>query len=367
MIIKKSLINEFLVVLMALILIMSQTTFHFAQAFLEITLILMLAFLLSKRKLKTWEICLLLFLLVTQLMSMLIYNGSLNSFMLNTKVTGLAFLSLIYFRHNATTSVSMRVLFIICLSLALIQYFITSNFPVNIPESLIKNLSIFYSGVPLGLFLDYHVSAYFLAVYFIGISMTRKLFFIDLIIIWLMGVRTTFLSFIGQKVFTIAGKRFDIFKKASVQITIVIVGLLLLLTVFLPLFFSFLNMAGLGSVGDSTKIIASLIINPDLYLDALYYLPMDHEEYYETFAYETGVINQRGGTFSSNELALVSIMVMFGAPIGLFFLYFLFKFALSFRVFILLSLLHYAAILNPLIIYLVFMFENKLIQLKEHS
>ena len=86
MIIKKSLINEFLVVLMTLILILSQTTLHFTQALLELILIFMLAFLLLKRKLEIWEISLLLAIIITQLMSMLIYDGSLNSVMLNTKV-----------------------------------------------------------------------------------------------------------------------------------------------------------------------------------------------------------------------------------------------------------------------------------------
>ena len=278
MIIKKSLINEFLVVLMALILILSQTIFHFTQAFLELTLIFMLTFLLLKRKLKLWEISLLLFILFTQLMSMLIYDSSLYSFMLNTKVAGVVFLSLMYFKDNATSSVSMKLFFVVCLSLVLIQYFITSKFPVPVPQSLIKNLSIYNHPQPLGLFLNFHTSAYFLAVYFIGINLTRKLFFIDLIIIWLMAVRTSFLALIGQKVFHFAGKRFDIYKKASVQITLVIVGVIFLLTVFLPLFFSFMDMLGMGR-GRTTKIMVSLIINPNVYLDALSYLPMDYEIY----------------------------------------------------------------------------------------
>ena len=79
-----------------------------------------------------------------------------------------------------------------------------------------------------------------MAVYFIGINLTRKLFFVDLMIIWLMGVRTSFLALLGQKVFNFAGKRFDIFKKASVQITLVIVGVLLLLTVFSLFSFSYM-------------------------------------------------------------------------------------------------------------------------------
>mgnify|MGYP006153164053 CR=1 FL=1 len=360
MIIKKTLINEFLVIVMALILILSQTTLHSAQVLLELCLIIILALLLLQRKLKVWEISLFLFVLVTQLMSILVYESPLSSFMLNTKMTGLAFMSLIYFRNNATVSISMKVFFIICLILVLIQYFITSKFPVNIDQSLIKNLSIYNHKQPLGLFLDYHVSSYFLAIYFIGISLTRRLFFIDLIIIWIMGVRTSFLALIGQKFFTMLGSKFSIFSKASVQITIVSVGVILLLTILLPVFYTFLNVVGLGG-GDSITIMSKLIITPNLYLDALSYIPMDFHEYKKIFTYDVGV------KFSINELTLIAIMVIFGAPMGLFFLYFLFKFAPSYRVFILLSLLHYAAILNPFIIYLVFMFENKLIQLKEHS
>ena len=360
MIIKKSLINEFLVVLMALILILSQTTLHFTQVLLELTLIFMLTFLLLKRKLKLWEISLLLTIIITQLMSMLIYDYSLYSVILNTKVTGIVFLSLLYFKDNATSSISMKLCFVVCLSLVLIQYFITSEFPIPIPESLIKNLSIYNHHQPLGLFLNFHTSAYFLAVYFIGINLTRKLFFIDLIIIWLMAVRTSFLALIGQKVFNFAGNRFDIFKKASVQITLVIVGSLFLLTVILPLFFSFMDMVGMGR-GRTTTIMARLIINPDLYLDALRYLPMDYDLYLENFVYDTGI------SVDSNESALISIMIIFGTPIALIFFYLMLKLTPSFRVFILLTLLHFSAILNPLIIYLVFMFENNQRQIKEES
>ena len=344
---------------MALILILSQTTLEFTQAILELTLIFMLTFLLLKRKLKIWEISLLLFVLITQLMSMLIYDTPLGSFTLNTKVAGLAFLSLMYFKDNATSSVSMKLFFVVCLSLVLIQYFNTDRvFPFPIPESLIKNLSIYNHPQPLGLFLDFHTSAYFLALYFIGINLTRKLFFIDLIIIWSMSVRTSFLALIGQKAFNIAGKRFDIFKKTSVQITIVIVGVLLLLTVFLPLFFSFMDLVGMNR-GSSTTIMTRLIINPDLYLDALGFIPIDYNQYLENFVYQTGISQD------SNESAFISILVIFGTPVALIFFYFMLNLTPSFRVFILLSLFHFAAILNPLIIYLVFMFENNQRQIKE--
>ena len=359
MIIKKNLINEFLVVLMALILILSQTIFHFTQSLLELTLIFMLTFLLSKRRLQIWEISLIIFVIVTQLFSLLIYDNSLNSFMLNTKVAGLTFLSLMYFRHNATTSVSMKLFFIICLLLVLIQYFITAKFPINIPQSLIYNVSIYNSHHPLGLFLDFHTSAYFLAIYLIGITLTRKLFFIDLIILWLMGVKTSFLALVGQKFFTIAGNRFDFLKIFSVQVTCVIVGILLLLTVFLPLFLSFMEMIGFNA-GNSTKIMIRLIGHPDVYLDAFSFLPMDLKLYSNTHIYDVGVED-----FRYFEMTLVSIMVILGTPIGLILLYALLKFTPTFRVFILLSLFHYAAILNPLIIYLVFMFENKQRQIKE--
>ena len=358
MIIKKSLINEFLVVLMALILILSQTTLNFTQALLELTLIFLLAFLLFKRKLELWEISLLLTIIITQLMSMLIYDSSFYSVILNTKVAGVAFLSLLYFKDNATSSVSMKLFFVVCLSLVLIQHFITSEFPVPIPQSLIKSLSIYEHPQPLGLFLNFHTSAYFLAIYFIGINLTRKLFFIDLIILWLMAVRTSFLALVGQKIFTFAGKRFYIFKKASVQITLVIVGVLLLLTVMLPLFFSFMEMLGMSG-GRTSIIMARLIMNPDVYLDALSYLPVDYDLHLQSHIYDTG-ISQDG-----NESALISVMIIFGTPIALIFFYLMLKLTPSFRVFILLTLLHFAAILNPLIIYLVFMFENNQRQIKE--
>jgi hypothetical protein len=236
-----------------------------------------------------------------------------------------------------------------------IQYFITSTFPVPIPESMMKNLSIYYHRQPLGLFLDFHESAYFLAIYFIGVNLTRKLFLIDALIILLMGVRTSFLALIGQKFFNIVGKRFDIIKKASVQITLVIVGVILLLTVFLPSFFDFLDVFEFGfGRGDSAKVLSKLIVNPNVYFDAINLFPADLVKYREIFVYSAGI---EGGRYDG-EVALANIMVMFGYPIGLIFLYYILKYTPSFRVFILLSLFHFAPILNPFMIYLVFMFEN---------
>ena len=362
MIIKRSLINEFLVVLMALILILSQTIFDYIQVLLELTLFFILIFLLLKRKLKIWEISLLLLVIVTQLMSMLIYDNSLNTFMLNTKVIGLAFLSFMYFRHNATVTVSMKVLFIICLSLVLIQYFITIKFPVNISQSLMRNVSIYtQTNRPLGLFMDFHTSAYFLAIYFIGINLTRKLFFIDLLIMWLIGVKTSFLALVGQKFFTAVGIRFYNFQKASFQITSVIVGVVLLLTIFLPIFFSLLDIVGYN-YGNSSKVMAKAIINPSIYIDSIYLLPMDINQHSNSHIYYIG---DGYGHIIGGELGLVNIMILAGAPLGFILLYFLLKFTPSFRVFILLTLLHFTAILNPLIIYLVFMFENMQKQRKE--
>ena len=174
-----------------------------------------------------------------------------------------------------------------------------------------------------------------------------------------MGVRTNFLALIGQKVFAIVGKRFYIFNKPSVQITIIIGGVFLLLTIMLPLFFGFLDILELNR-GDTTKIMSKMIILPDLYRDALSYLPMDYRIYLDSNKYQVGL-----GLERANELTLIAIFVMSGAPIALIFLFCIIKLTPSYRVFILLSLLHYSAIVNPLIIYLVFMFENNIRQIKE--
>ena len=85
---------------------------------------------------------------------------------------------------------------------------------------------------------------------------------------------------------------------------------------------------------------------------------MDFYQYMNNFSYDVG-----GPVARSNELILITTMVIFGTPVGLFFLFTILKFTPSFRVFILLSLFHYAAILDPLIIYLVFMFENNIRQI----
>ena len=79
---------------------------------------------------------------------------------------------------------------------------------------------------------------------------------------------------------------------------------------------------------------------------------MDLDQYRAKYTYDVGVgydgvLNNR----FDGEVELVNIMVMFGNPIALIFFYYMLKFTPSFRVFILLTLFHFAPILNPLFIY----------------
>ena len=175
-------LHEVVVVLMAFQLILSQTIFNGTQQIVEVLLAGIISYLIIKNGVSSKNIIFISIFLLTQVLSLTLNNIPLQSFLLNIKEIGLAIITIVYFKNYATPSRVIYILFYICLFLVFIQYFITTSFPIEWVGSIVKNIGLYTKERPLGLFLDFHTSAYFLAVCFIGISLKRNLFFIDIII-----------------------------------------------------------------------------------------------------------------------------------------------------------------------------------------
>ena len=112
------------------------------------------------------------------------------------------------------------------------------------------------------------------------------------------------------------------------------------------------------SRGSSLEIMISLITNLNVYTSTLEILPRDLDVFNETTRFY--VYDSSGNIIrnSINELMLVDLFVSNGIIIGSIIFFLLTKDFPSFRIFIILTMFHYSNILSPLIIYMMFFFEN---------
>jgi hypothetical protein len=201
-----SLLNALLVPLMVISAILSETTFEIYQRFFELLVLTILIGSVVTERFNKQELILIVVFFVSQIGSVLINNPSV--FMLNAKQLGLAVFAAIYFRRHATNIISIHIAFIICVALIIFQIF-SGYFPFSIGQYM-KYLGSDMNSRPLGLFINYHYSAFFIAVYLIGFTKKRNLYFFDFLLLYFIGVRTSLLSYIGQKMVGVFGKRFGL-------------------------------------------------------------------------------------------------------------------------------------------------------------
>lgn len=199
-----SLLNALLVPLMVISAILSETRFETYQRFFELLVLTILIGSVVTERFNKQELILIFVFFVSQIGSLLINSPSV--FMLNAKQLCLAVFAAIYFRRHATNIISIHIAFIICVALIISQIF-SCYFPFSIGQYM-KYLGSDMSSRPLGLFINYHYSAFFIAVYLIGFTKKRNFYFLNFLLIYFIGVRTSLLSYIGQKMIDVFGNRF---------------------------------------------------------------------------------------------------------------------------------------------------------------
>jgi hypothetical protein len=346
------LITPGLVFLMLVQAILSSTVFNGLQVAVELALLLILLIvILIERRLQKEEVILLMLFLFTQMGSFVV--NDLGTFMINAKNFGLAVFSLIYFRRHQSESLLIHFAFISCIVLILLQYYVFKAFPIDISKYL-GTLSAHVATRPLGLFLSFHFSAFFIAICLIGYTHKRKVFFLDFYILWIIGVKTSFFSYTGQKVIDLINRRVNIFKSELSQ-WLLFIGAVILMGISANLIELFLKNYYIAAVR-SGNIILSQLANPLTYLNAIYILPSNVLEHDIAFS----SILQKGRHDGINEIALVVYLVQGGFFVTVMYLHILTKTLSNYRMFILLSLLHYSYILSPLLIYTMCMFNHKI-------
>ncbi len=343
--------NMVLIFLMTANAILAETIFETPHFILEILIILILVGLIVKGKLNKQELYLLGVFLFSQIGSFLI--NDLSVFMLNAKQLGLAVLGSIYFRRHAKENGVIHFIILLCIGLIFFQA-VTGYFPLDIPQYM-KYLGTDMKSRPLGLFLNYHFSAFLVAVYFLGLSQKRNVYFLDYITIYLIGVRTSLFSYIGQKIYNRFGKRLGI---DNIRGQIIVIFLFVLMAIgSIGLLRSYYDK--LDKQDNSLFVIAHQISQADTYIRMFSIFPKDIIPFTIGEIYDYEGMGLEGFTLGGNELFLVTLFVQSGFFLAVFFMAFLLKSLPECRFFILLSLLHYSFLFSPLVLYVFFMFKNE--------
>ena len=253
---------------------------------------------------------------------------------------------MIYFKRNAAKSNFINITVITCIFLVFFEY-IFKKFPINITPYL-STMQESYGSRTLGLFLNYHYSSFFLAIFFIGFTIKKKIFYIDYIILWMINAKTNLLGYILHK---LSKTYFRNFFNNTKIFTIFILSFLVLLVIFNEYILESFQSYHYGF--QSAYIIIKQIIDPKSILDSLYVFPHDLIKYLaEESLFDFPELGGAENLDRASELSIVHLLVQGGFFLAITYLYVFFKYFKKNNVFIFITLLHYSFFLSPLIIYL---------------
>ena len=338
--------------LMIISAILSATVFDNIQIMSELLLLIFLFFLVLINKFEKEDIVLLSIFAISNLLS--IYYLKPTIWMLNIKQFGLPILTLMYFKRRIDNSILLHLSFIICLLLLVIQKTI-GYFPLPVSQYMVS-LKDEMNGRPLGLFLNYHFSAYFVSIYLLGFSYNRKTYLIDYVIVFFFDVMTSLFSYIGQKIYT-----FYFRNRKPLTLTKQYFIYFISLFCFLFLLSAILDSLEIPEGARSGGLVVFYqLTDLQTYIRILHLLPNDIYAFYNQNLYDYSGTKIEGYSATGNEISFIQILVQGGLILGLTFLNFILKNISFYRIFILLSLIHYAYMFSPLIIYTMCYFANKI-------
>ena len=341
---------EFLIVsLMFIHAIVSNTIFDSFQIFIEIFLLILGSYVVLKYiKLDNDSLKLLWIFTIVQIVSF--FQNPILIFLLNFKVFSLGILFLIIFKNFRLRSYLFNLIGSLSIALILLELFVFSSSPLPVDAFIINQG--FMNSKPISFFLNYHFAAFFTAVYLIGKSYRYNFLGMDYLFIYMLGVKTTLFSYFVQQL--LFKKNIKFFERLSFGKEMFILFLCAILVI-----------AFIGDINElmqqysvkyrSFYVIIRQLLSWDFILSMIYLFPTD---------YTTATINannisylELGIKVVSNELAFLTYIVQGGVFMFAYYMYVLLKSLSIFRVFILLSLIHYSFILSPLCI--AFMFESQ--------
>jgi hypothetical protein len=339
-----SIYSKILILQLILNAFLSGTNLDQIQIFSEIVLILTFIFYfhIFNIRFTKYELLLISLLFFTTTISCII-----NPFyiaILNAKVFILAILSLIFF-----TKISVEpfyIIFTLLINYFFIIYQVLFN---NLPFSLILNPIIgafgeYTNSRPLGLFLNTHFSAYLIAIFLIYIGYKKN--------IYGMGIPVLYFTF---SKFTIVSYIIHIISKSKIIISIKRnlrkISLITVLTIiaFLIKYSEEIIKLDIGPAYSSFNTISEQLLKIDSYTSSFSIFPDDTNKIFESFTNEAG-----------NEVMYFTLIFQGGIILFIFYMIYFISKLKYFKLFVLISMLHYGFSMSPLVIYLITMYNGKI-------
>ncbi len=350
-----------IIILLVIAGILGGTIFDEIQIFVEVLAVFLLSYSITKKKLVLSDLVLLYIFSFASLVSLIL--NPLMGFLLNFKLFALSILTFINFK-NSVFYPKRFISLLLWLNIFLILFqFLTGQFIV--PSGWFLS---YYQGYtndrPLGLFLTPHASSFFLYIHLIYlVHISKKLsskFFLFFSAIITQSY-TSFVSFIfqlGDFLFSRSKLLKVLFPRNFVIFLIII--FIILLSFFVDDFINILEQNGGVTRYYSAKIILEQLFEPEYY-EVLYtnFYPIRYSDYFEV----SGVNIES----KASEIGLIKVVVEGGSVLGLLTLFLFLSKLKIFRIFILVSLMHYTHIIStPFFLYLMLCYNN-LIEFKKYN
>ena len=314
--------------------ILSNTRFDTIQSFTEGILLLLLLMKLNLRRFSKLDTLILFSALFIYGCSFFILP--IKPFLISLKIFSFFFLILLVFQQNNLKFKFLKFIFVVNLLLTIHQL-VTGHYIIPVNNIVKEQFDYFLNGRPWGLFFSFHMSGFFTGTCLIlFLSKSKRL----------PQIISTSLVMVSLSYFSIVSYIFQILKRHELLIVLSVVFLGATWFHVNDLYNSliFIKSRSFGTIyyqlADFSRL--KLILN---------FFPRDYDAVNAQFAgLENYAEYLNRGLLVENEIQYFTILIQFGAPLAGIMLIKLFKSIGFFKIFIIVSLLHYGYIFSPLIL-----------------
>jgi len=348
-----AILNESIVVLS----ITAQVAYGFValkgiQTVTEVLLLVVLGFAISRLKFDAWELLLLWAFMLMTAISLLI--NDVGVFLTDAKIYGVCILTLLYFSKVHFKSRVIWPVFVV----NLLMYAVWKVSPgLLMPLASASRSEVFNQSRFGGFFLNAHYTAYFMAIAFIYYGYKRPPYAILglFVIFW-----TTASKFVVTSYAANLATRLRLYERITRHLWLVAA-----LTVVV-LYLLWQNQDAIVELFNTTTLLSGVIILQQLFDPRFYaqYLgnPVPSDA---TLAATEGLKVTYLGLAVGNEIALFTMFIQGGFLLATLYLGMLLRNARYYRVFILVSILHYGFVTSSLIIYMLLTYSREIDLLRE--
>jgi hypothetical protein len=272
--------------------------------------------------------------------------------MINAKQNGMAVLTLLYFSKAGVKSRLIFPVFFISVVLLIVNQVTPEVVAPLIALTFNDEFNLSRFG---GFFLNAHFNAFFLAIALIYYGYKRRLYGFGLVILYITASKFVLVSYFSSLITKTA-----FIKNIAQSRLIALVGLIgLILSVLLLVKNSNNLIYYLASEPYGLSFTSVVIILMQLF-DPIYYTILLNPFPGEILGVSADAIHAYSGYDGHIEIGYLYLASQLGFFLGIIYLYMLLRFGLYFRTFILVSLLHGAFILSPLVIYMVVFYSREI-------